>query len=723
MAKDKSKKVQEAEVSAEKSAAVVTAWLSELDKAFGREKDFLKRGDELVEIYEGAQKNRIPFNVLYSNTLTMLPALYSNTPTPVVQRRYKDDDPLGKISCDVAKRVLEFELDTGFRDYASFDACMKQATLEGLVAGRGLLTFEYESVSDAPTTQQSSAETASEGADATVTPVPVESALRYEAVCPKHIPWNRVRFGFALKWEDVPWVGFLHFMDREELITNFGQEIGNKVELTVSGAKDPASETDSAIGRPPKDSEGATLAEVWKIWDKPTRKVVFVSPGLKERVLKELDDPLKLSGFYPTPQPITFVDKISSLVPVALYELYANQADELNRITVRLNGLIKMCKIAGFYDSTIEGIDEALQRDDGLLTPAENINSLNQGHNLDNSIWLMPLEKINTVIQQLYIARENCKRVIYEIMGLADIQRGMTAASETASAQQLKNEWGTLRLQTPKDVVERYVRDCLRIMAEISFTHFSPKTISQMTGLHFPSREEKMQAQQLLAQAQQLAAQAQVSGQAAPQPPPQAVQAASLPAWEDILDLLRDDIQRNYRIDVETNSTVNARATEDKRDVGELLNAISQFFNSVAPLVEKGVMPFDAAKSILLAVIRRYKFGTEVEDQIKALKAPEPAQGGQDPSVQAQAQADAAKAQAELKKTQNEMQLEEQRMQLEALKLANEQEAMTMELEFKRKEHMAKLAKIDADMELARLQNEAKRAKALQPPAPAGGSR
>lgn len=726
----KSKEVQ-AEESAEKEAAIVQNWLSELEKAYKREKDFLKRGEELISIYEGKKKETTPFNVLYSNTMTILPALYSNTPVPVVERRFKDDDPLGKISCDVAKRVLEFELDTGFRDYAPFDKCLKQATLEGLVAGRGMVAFVYDTTSESPKVEETAAALGSKGSDATATPLP-PSGPSYETVCPKHIPWNRARFGFSLTWEDTPWIAFLHYMDREELVTNFGKEIGNAVELTISGAKEPADDSESAAGRPPKDSEGATLAEVWQIWDKNTRTVVFVSPGLKAKRLKQVADPLKLSGFFPTPCPLTFIDKISSMVPVALYDLYENQATELNRITVRINGLIKMCKIAGFYDSTIEGIEEALQKDDGLLTPAENISALNQGNHLDNSIWLLPLEKINTVIQQLYVAREQCKRVIYEIMGLADIQRGMTAASETASAQQLKSEWGTLRLQTPKDSVERYVRDCLRIMAEISFTHFSPQTVSQMTGLKFPSREEKQQAQQLLAQAQQMAAQAQAQAQVtgqppppAPQPPPEAVQAASLPAWEDILELLSDDIQRNYRIDVETNSTVNARATEDKRDVGELLTAISQFFNSIAPLVESGTMPFDAAKSILLAVIRRYKFGSEVEDQIKALKAPGPPPG-QEQGAQAQQQAEQAKAAAEAQKAQNEMALEAKRMQLAELKHQQEMENARQEQALKQKEFEANMRKIELDIEMMEAKAAAQKAKAAaqasQPRQVAGGT-
>ena len=111
------------------------------------------------------------------------------------------------------------------------------------------------------------------------------------------------------------------------------------------------------------------------------------------------------------------------------------------------------------------------------------------------------------------------------------------------------------------------------------------------------------------------------------------------------MGLLANDLQRNYRIDIETNSTVDAEATEDKANMGEFLNAVAQFMNGVAPLVQQGTMPFDAAKSILLAVTRRYRFGTEVEDDLKKMQPTQPQGNGAD----AKAKADLEAAQAEQK--------------------------------------------------------------------------
>jgi hypothetical protein len=115
--------------------------------------------------------------------------------------------------------------------------------------------------------------------------------------------------------------------------------------------------------------------------------------------------------------------------------------------------------------------------------------------------------------------------------------------------------------------------------------------------------------------------------QAAQQPPPQMPPippeveiAFKSPSWEDVIKVMRDRIVFNYKVDIETNSTIDAEASQDKQDIAELLNALSQFLNGIAPLVEQGVMTIDVAKSMLLTVSRRYNFGSQLEDALNAMK-------------------------------------------------------------------------------------------------------
>lgn len=615
----------------------VRVWLDELKQAEKREKDFRKEGTRINAIFEAEKREECQFNILYSNTETLGPALYNSTPRPVVQRRFKDPDPLGGMASKATQRALEYLLDDGMASYATFDDLLKSAVLEALVPGRGVTRFKYDAKFETVREQarEDGAQTET-GVDTESSEPPGYEKVEGEMVCGEEVPWDRFLHGYAKKWQDVPWIAFIHFMDNGEVKSNFGESVAAGIEFT--SLRESSSDGDSNSSRDKAGMANVKVAQVYEVWDKDSKKVYFVSPNYKGDFLKPpVEDPLGLSGFFPCPKPLTFIQKITSLTPVPLYAMYEEQAKELNRVTVRINKLIAALKIRGMYDATVDGIDKVLESDDNTLIPANNVAALygsGNGGGLDKSVWLFPIKDISPVLQQLYLQRNQVKQTIYEITGIADIMRGSSQASETLGAQELKNQWGTLRLKRAQKEVARYSRDCLRIMTEIAMSKLHPETLQGMTGLPIPTGAQKEQAQM---QAMQL----QAMGQPVP---PQLTPILQGPSWGDILALLKNDLQRSYRIDIETNSTIDAEATEDKKDIGELLNALAQFLNGIGPLIESGTMPFDAAKSMMMVIVRRFKFGNEVEEQINAMQQPKPKA---DPAQQ--------KAQLEMQQMQQEM--------------------------------------------------------------------
>ncbi len=669
----------------------IAQWLAEIDAAMKREKEFRTDGQRIVELFEGGKKREFQFNILYSNTETLAPALYNSTPRPAVSERFKSNtqDVVAPLAARAAQRLLEFLLDDGMANYSTFDDLMKAATLEALVPGRGVTWFKYDPKIVEKPKAGAPADAAEEGVEAslgTQEPASYED-VEGEIVCGEEVPWDRFLHGYAKKWKDVPWVARLHFFDKDELTAEFGADIAAKV--TFSTQEDDNSDT--AEKEASKASSTRKTVAVYEIWDKATKKVFFVTPNYKDGFLREIDDPLQLSGFFPCPRPMTFMSKITTLTPVALYVMYEEQAKELNRVTVRINKLIAALKVRGMYDGTVQGIDKVLQAEDNVLIPADNVAALiAQGNALEKAIWFFPIKDLVPVLQQLYMQRNQVKQTIYEITGIADIMRGSSQASETLGAQEIKNQWGTLRLKKAQKEVARYARDCLRIIAEIGVTKLSEDSLKKMTGLDFPTTQEKQQAQMV-------AGQAQAAGQ---QVPPPVQQAATVPSWGDILALLKDDLQRAYRIDIETNSTVDAEATEDKQDIGELLNAMAQFMNGMAPMIESGVLPFDAAKGMLLAIVKRYRFGGELEDAIKGMQPPKPPA---DPNQ--------AKSQMELQMMQLEMADRQRQSQADASQA--ERDAA-----YKQQEHLMKMQELARKQELALVTHNMKMQQARMKPAP-----
>ena len=595
----------------------VTWWLNEIYAARKREKDFRNDGERILDIYSGKKAETTPFNILYSNTETLLPAIYSAVPRPVVQRRFKDEDPLGKAAATAGQRVLEFLLDTNVDGYETFDEAMRASVLDGLLPGRGVTCVKY----DAETTDE---------------------AKTSELVCTETRSWNRVYFGYARKWSKVPWIAYEEHIDEKEAERLFG-ELAKKLTFTEHEGE----EKDKDL-----DSERHTTC-VYQIWDKDGgRKVLYVSAQYKDGVLREDDDPLELTGFFSCPRPIQFLEKSNDLLPVALYRLYENQAEELNRLTTRINRIVSAIKARGVYDSELgEDIGNIMSADENALIPADKSSSLAAEKGLQNAIWFMPIEQLITVLMQLYQAREQCKTTIYEITGIADIMRGSSAASETLGAQEIKQHWGTLRLKRLQKEVQRYARDILRMMLEVAATKFSPETFARMTGLPFVTGQQKQSAMQV-AQA------AQMSGQ---QVDPQTQAALQSPSWDDVLGMLRNDTQRAYRIDIETNSTVEPEAVEDQKNIAELMSALGQYLNGVTPLVTSGSLPFEAASAMLLAIVRRFRFGPDLEDIIKAMKPPE-----KDDGEAQKAQQQIQELTAQVQQLESDQQIEMQKLQLES---------------------------------------------------------
>ena len=646
----------------------VQHWLEEIASSKKREKDYRNKGKEIVEIYSGEQADKIPFNILFSNTETLLPALFSQVPRPVVQRRFKDEDPLGKAASTAAQRMLEFLCDTNVEGYETYEQSMRFATLDGLLPGRGITAIKYD-------------------ADIVDGEIPV---VKWEQVCTDSRPWDKVYLGYAKKWSKVPWIAYEEYLSKTEATELFGAEIAGKIEY--SSNEDDQDEKGTGTGGK-DDFETTKTALIYQIWDRAGgKKIRYVSPAYTDDFLKEEDDPLGLTGFFNCPRPLQFIEKSNDLIPTAMYVLYENQAKELNRITSRLQRVISALKVRGAYDGSLgTEIESILKEDDNALIPTDKGASLAAEGGLEKAIWFMPLDKLITVATNLVAAREQCKRVIYEITGVSDIIRGQSVASETLGAQKIKESWGTMRLKRLQKEVQRYARDIMRIMLEIAATKFSEETWSKATGLPYITAQQKQQAQMVM-QASQM------SGQPID---PQIQQALQAPVWEEVLGLLKDDVQRAYKVDIETNSTIDVEATEDQKNVADFMNAMGQLMAGITPMIEKGAMPFEAGKSLMLAVVRKYRFGAEVEDEFKAMKAPQ------------QGNPEAAKAQEELAKAQQESQVAMQEMQVqnqqETARLQQEREKDMAEMQLSMQQEREKLAQ-EQQQFMSKLQEEYKKA-------------
>jgi len=683
-------------------------WLNEIDDAKKRDEDYVRDGDRILDIYSCKDEKKVPFNVLFSNTDTLLPALFSSTPRPVVQRRFKDEDPIGKAAAMAGTRMLEYLIDTNIDGYETFNEGVQKAVIDAILPGRGITAVKYDAEINEEDTDNEEQETDDTEEDATETGPLLEKES--ELVCIDAKEWDRVLFGYSKKWSTTPWIAFEQSIDKPEAVRLFGASIANKIQYT----KDNDQPDDDKTKGDEENQGGRKTAVIYQIWDKANgRKVRYVSRHYKDGFLKVEDDPLELTGFYPIPKPLCIVAQSVDNAPIASYLFYETQAKELNELTRRITLLAKAIKAKGIYDAELgDDIANMMDGDDNSLMPADKSSAIAAEKGFQNAIWFMPVEQLIKVLRELYSAREQCKQVIYEITGISDIIRGSTNANETATAQNIKSQWGTMRLQRMQGEVQRYARDILRIMLELAASKFSESTWAKMTGLPFATEEQVAQAQAIVQASQQMPQPQQAPMQPG-QPPQQpqvspivqqAQQTLQAPQWSQVLELLRNDIDRSYRIDIETNSTVLPQLQEDQQNMAQVLDALSKYLQGVTPLIQAGAFPFEAAKAMMMSVVRRFQFGQEIEDYIKEMKEPTPPPPPQDNTMQikqlemqAKQAENQAQQQTEVQKAQANNQLEAQK--LEADRIIEQGRAATqMRIEEMRIQSAEKIALYTADL-------------------------
>jgi hypothetical protein len=662
--------------------AFVKLWLDTLDLADSEEKDWRKEAEEAGKIFAGKKGARNKaFNIFHSNIETLCPALYNSTPSADVRRRYSDNDPVGKVVADILERAIEFSVDSH-----DFDAVMKQMIRDAEITGRGVPRIRYEPLFGQPLLDGNGQPMNGEDGQ------PLRELIS-QGVTTEYVPWRFFRRGPGRTWSDVPWVAFGDFLTIDAL-RQINPDIADDVPMNYTAGSETKKNT-------PNEKSIFKRCLAWQIWDRDNRRVVTVCPDYHDDVISMVEDPLGLTEFFPTPRPYQPILVTDTLTPVVPYSIYEDLVDELNEITKRISRLIRQLRPRALYaGQEINDIQALSSADDGEMIPATNLDAFVGGGGIDKLIAWWPLDPVVNALAHLVQQREQVKQTIYEVTGIADVLRGATNANETLGAQQIKAQWGSLRIQNRQAEVQRVARDLFRMKAEILAGKFTWDMLSQMTGIKLLPQAQKDMLNQQKAQAAQAAQAPPPPGQPpAPPPapiPPDVEKLLSQPSMEECQAILQSDIARAYRIDVESDSTIRGDLTRNQQDMSTFLQGTAQFFQAMGPLVQQQPAAMKPVVEIYAAFARQFKLGKQAEDALDGMsdsigaadaqKAPPPP----DPKVELEKQ-----------KIENEKGHNEAKLQLERDKMAGEQISAKYKADIEAKTEVDK-HNISANTELAK---------------------
>lgn len=569
---------------------------------------------------------RTTYPILWSNMETLEPAVYTRPPVPVAVRRFRDTDPVAREAGEVIERAA-----TVMVEKCGLDDMMKAVRKDFLLVGRGTAWFRYrpriESVwtrvplAELPEDMQLEAEPAdkmallqvnnftdrpnhaideSEQDNERVRPnylrldtnEPVhaenvmpdlmtgqlmgevmEEQLTGEGIASDYVAWQDFLHEPGRVWREVNWVARKVYLSKKEVQDRFGPQAA----IDVGYDFKPSSR---AGATPQGDVSREDKATIYEIWSREDKKIYFVAKEC-EYCLEVRDPFLDLSGFFPCPPPCYTTKSNDALIPTPDFDYYQTQAMEIDRLTARIRSLLDQLKVNGFYPQTEDGgaasaIQTALQPGiENKMFPIANWSAFTEKGGAGAVQW-MPIDIIQKVLQGSIEARRVMIDDIYQITGISDILRGDTQASETATAQSIKAQWGSVRIRQKQQELADFAKSAVVIISEIIASKFQPNFIGEM---------------------------------------------ANKQVTPEVMDLLRNSLDRQFRIDIETDSTIAPDEQQEKQSRMEFVTTMSGFMTEIGtmmvqmPNVAPAVLPLTF--EMMNFAVRGFRVGRELEEKIE----------------------------------------------------------------------------------------------------------
>jgi hypothetical protein len=522
------------------------------------------------------------FQMFWANLEVLKPSIYSRPPVPVATPRFKDRKELPRKAAELIERSLisSFEAD-------DIDATMRDIRDDLALSARGAVWCRYE---------------AYENDDGSI----------QQKVCKEHVDRHDFLHDPARKWKEVEWVARRTWLTRKKGIARFGEAF-----MRAEFKRQKINDNQDGY-----ESEAAKKAEVWELWHKSEEVVVWVTPGVEDCL--DMQDPfLTLENFFPAPRPAYGTLTRHTLVPVPDFLYYKDQLEEINELTARISSLSESLRLKGFYPSGVSEVGEAIETalkdlsNNATLIGISNFAAMGNQSLKDSIVWL-PVREVAEVISNLVELRRQLIDDVYQITGLSDIMRGATDPDETLGAQQLKSQYGSIRVRDRQNELVRIARDVTRIEAEIMAENFEPQTLLAMSQVDdLPSAADiQQQMMQLQQQVQQTVAQnpeAAQDPQMIEQAKGQLQQLQGTVTVEKVMELLRSQRIRPFVLEIETDSTIQPDEDAAKQRATEFVTAVGGFMAQAVPLAQTVPQAVPLTVEMLKFVAGQYRAGRELD--------------------------------------------------------------------------------------------------------------
>ncbi len=632
-------------------------WLIELQASFKRLRQWHQQADSIQRRFlddrtgfalgslpDSRSPNRagtkFALNLFHSNTKTICNLLYGKLPRIDVSRTDKTgNDDVARVAAETLERLMRQDLaDHGEEN----EALLKAVLTDRMLPGLGCARVRYEM-------EEQDGQMVSESAPC------------------DYYYWADVTWGWSRSFTKLPWLAYRSFLSKDRVAQRFGEKVAEKLKYE---ARDVGADKDSVQNR--DLSSAWQEAEIWEIWDKKQKKVVWVSIGY-DKVLETRDDPLQLRNFFPSP-PFFIANATNALyIPTPDYHLSQDLYNEIDVLQTRISILTEAVKVIGVYDASADGIQrmfkEGVEND---LIPVDNWAMFAEKGGIQGQIDWVPIQEIVAALNKLIEVRDQTIGLLQQITGMADVMRGELASPyEGVGQTQIKSKFASARVQAISEDFAKFATDLHQIKAEIVCKHFSPETIAKMSNMQFSNDVQLL---------------------------------------PDAIQLLKTMPDNYLRVEIKSETMAQEDYLQLQAQRQQYLAGLSEFLSAASPLIQQDPRSTPFLLQMLKWAMAGYKGASEIEgvlDQaIEVMQQPEQQQQPpSDTEIQGQQQ-----IQLEQLRQQGKMQVEQMKLQAEQqtrehdmrMDIATRQAEQQMEMEkaamdaFNEREVIA--AKMEADI-------------------------
>lgn len=544
-------------------------WLHRLKEEEKSHRDYRDRARDVNDVFNDSigDDDELYVPLLWSVVQVEHSGIYSSQPVPDVRPANDEKNPIFRKASDVLERGIAH-----FVDDQSFDENFHRSVDDYLAPGLGVVRVKLHSeIIQVPIKQDPMPPEVQATIQHEMSPedqailkddlaTRTEEGIGNQSINWEYVPWDRFGWEPCNSWKHCDWIYFRHRMTQAQIKDRFGR--------TVRASKDKDDKDDNTSWK-------RKTYDIYEVWDKKNRKVLFIAKN--EQVPIEVnDDPLGLEGFWPIPTPMMTNIPSGELLPKPDYDYIEPYDKELNRLQERRMALIAQIKAVGGHDQGMPELADIYEQEDGQSLPIQNLAQRTQGGGFDAVMFQLPLEEKVMVLAKLTEQIQFVKAQVDEILGIADIVRGVSNANEGVGTQELKGRWVGIRLSRKRDVVAFTVRQMFRIMGQLLTTHFTDENLVRLTQVEIEPQT---------------------------------------------LELLRNDLLMDFAIDIETDSTVARDEFRERETRQEMLGSVGQFAQTVLPMVQGGMLPADVSSAILRASLQPYaKYSRALDESMGDLQ-------------------------------------------------------------------------------------------------------